>query len=305
MKALLICPNKRSAVGALNEIAPLATIPLLGKSLIEYWAEHLVRLGAKELLVVTSDRAQNVREIVGNGERWGVRAQVIEETRELNPSQARLKYQPIKQNDWLAEPSDVTVLDHFPSLPECPLFSSYADLFTGLQLFLPRAKSTDRIGLRELQPGIWAGLHAHVAPEARLLAPCWLGDNVWIGANAVVGPMAILENRVCVENGAEISESVIATDTFVGALTEIRNSFACGNTLINWKTGISVKVPDAFVLSALRAPQGEQTGWLEAVRAIYAGSKEDLQSFLRQVLLRKGTLETNETPVSQREIRNQ
>jgi len=39
-----------------NEMAPLANIPMLGKNLAEYWIEHLVMLGAKEVRVLTTDR---------------------------------------------------------------------------------------------------------------------------------------------------------------------------------------------------------------------------------------------------------
>ena len=49
MKALLICPAEREGVSALMESGPLSNLPILGKSLIEYWLEHLAGLGATDV----------------------------------------------------------------------------------------------------------------------------------------------------------------------------------------------------------------------------------------------------------------
>lgn len=45
--------------------------PLLGKSLLQRAVEHLVRQGARHLLVVLGDDASAVRDFLGGGERWG------------------------------------------------------------------------------------------------------------------------------------------------------------------------------------------------------------------------------------------
>jgi NDP-sugar pyrophosphorylase family protein len=120
--------------------------------------------------------------------------------------------------------------------------------------WMPNAQTIDRVGMKELSPGIWVDSHAHIAPMAQLNAPCWIGQSAYIGAGAVVGPMAIVEDRAFIETGAEVVSSVICADTFVGQLAALKDSFAEGNTLINWKSGSCVKITDAFMLSALRRP---------------------------------------------------
>src|SRR5690606_20464460 len=92
MKALLICPADRSAVACLAENVPLAIAPLLGRTLVEYWIEDLLARGAKHILVLSSDRPHRVREIVGDGTRWGIRVDVLPQSRELTPEEARKKY---------------------------------------------------------------------------------------------------------------------------------------------------------------------------------------------------------------------
>ena len=252
MKALLICPGERTEVPALAESAPLSNLPILGKSLIEYWLEHLVSQGAKEVCVLATDRPEQVRSLVGTGARWGLRIEVIPQIRELTAAEARQKYRvPRSTADWLAAPADATVMNHLPGYPEFPLFTSYGDWMGAQQAFMPHAKTPHRLGIREIKPGVWAGLHARIAPEAELHAPCWIGDEVFIGAHAVVGPQAVIERRALVESGAIVSHSVVGEETFVGKFIELHDSIAFGNTLTNWKLNSSVRIADAFLLCSL------------------------------------------------------
>jgi len=100
---------------------------------------------------------------------------------------------------------------------------------------------------------VWMGLRTRVHAQAELRAPCWLGEDVQVGRQAVVGPNAVLENRCLVEAGAEIRNSIVAPETFVGAFTEIRDSIAQGDLLINVKSGSAVHVPDSFLLGEVGA----------------------------------------------------
>jgi len=250
MKALLICPDERKGVAGLSGSVPLSNVPILGHSLLEHWLAQLVTLGAREVLVLAVDRPDQVRALVGDGARWGLRVSVQTEKRELTLEEARAKHQ-TGLAAWLAAPNDIIVLDHLPSLPQLPLFTSYADWFAAARALLPQAVTPDRVGVRELQPGVWVGLHAHVPAEAKLIPPCWIEERVWIEAGAVIGPNVVLEREVVVSRGAEIAESVVGPQTCVGQFTEIHNSIAWGSTLVNWERDSCVKVTDDFLLCPL------------------------------------------------------
>jgi len=230
MKALLICPDERFEVAALAEIAPLANVPILGKSLVEYWLEHLASLGAKEVLVLAVDRPDQMRAGIGDGARWGMRVIVRPDKRERTLDEARAKHQADDSATWLSAPNDASLMDHLPGLPKLPLFTSYADWFTAARALMPHALTPDRIGVHELKPGVWVGMNAHVAAGAQLIAPCWIGERAWIEAGATIGPNAVLEREVFVARGAEVAQSVIGPETFVGQFTEVRNSIALGST---------------------------------------------------------------------------
>lgn len=247
--ALLICPSERPAVAELSRLAPLAATPLLGESLLEYWLTHLALSGCQEVHVLADDRPEQIRKVAGNGARWGLKVEVTTEVRELTAAQAQIKY----VSELPATlPESAIVIDHFPGEPEYPLFTSYAHLFAGLARWMPKAKTVDRVGVREIEPGIWIGRHAHVSPKARLQAPCWIGQHAYVGDHCVIGPMAILEDRCFVEGGAEVTSSVVAQETFVGKLAALRSSLALGGTLINWQSNSVAQINDAFLMCALR-----------------------------------------------------
>jgi hypothetical protein len=270
MKSLLICPVERPAVAVLAERHPLSLAPLLGRSLIEYWLEHLAASGARCVRILASDRPHQVRAAVGDGSRWGLQIEVVPESRELTLQEARARYRRESGSGWLPAPNDVVVLDHLPGLPEHRVLSSYAGWFAGLQVWLPRAGSSSRVGVREIQPGVFAGLHTRVSPTARLHAPGWLGEHVYVGDHVVLGPTAVLEDRVYVEAGARVTHSGVGPDTFVGQGTSLDHSLAYGNTLIDWQSGSCLCVPDPFLLCGLgdRERKPGPTAWCGRLAAV-------------------------------------
>jgi len=286
MKILLICPSNRASVSLLAESAPLAAIPLLGQSLLEYWLAHNACSGVKEAIVLADDRPAYIRSIAGTGARWGLSVTVMEESRELTPAQALLKYDEVLGADFSQD--GIIVLDHFPNLPEKPLFTDYASHFKSLLSWMSRARTPDRVGVKELMPGIYADLRAHVSADAKLQAPCWLGKNVYVGGGASVGPMTIVEDGSLIESGATVSHSFVGPDTFVGKLAEISESFAQGATLVNLKTGSVTKVPDNFLLSALRQPRPPQSARLiDRLAELCSRNLAEVQHLWKNFLMKK------------------
>ncbi len=248
-QALLICPWERPEVAELSRTASIAATSLLGPSLLEYWLTHLALNGVKEVHILADGRPEQISKIVGAGARWGLKVEITSEVRELTAAQAQIKY---AAEFPVSAPNHISVLDHFPGEPNLPIFTSYADLFAGVMRWLPRANTVDRVGYREVQPGVWIGRHAHVSPEAQLTGPCWIGKHAFVGANCVIGPNSILEDHSFVEGGAEIVNSVIGPNTFIGKLAALQQSLACGSTLVNWKSGSVAQITDAFLMCALK-----------------------------------------------------
>jgi len=286
MNAILICPSSRPAVEHLSLLAPLASIPFLGESLVEYWLTHLAMSGHKEVSILANDRPERISALVGDGARWGLKVNVVTESRELTEAQAQIKYG--SRVGASTNPLEIIVLDHFPGSVQS-LFTSYADLFVGIVEWLPSAKMPDRIGVREIRPGIWAGLHSRISPGAELHAPCWIGQSVYIAPRTVVGPMAIIEDRSFVEPETAIVNSIVGPDTFVGKCAVIQDALAWGNTLINWKSNVCAHITDAFLLCALRQPGfvGRSESLVSWLTEVYSRNKDDLQMFWKHLLMDK------------------
>ena len=249
MKALLICPDERSNVPALAEKNPLALVSVLGKPLICYWLEHLANAGAKEIIILAADRPERIRAYVEDGNPWGIKAEVLPQPREFTLDEAKERF--CAAGEWLQAPNNVAVVEVFPDLRDELLFESYDRFMAAILRKLPTAATNDRIGVREIKPGVFACLHAVISTTAELHAPCWIGENVRIGPRAVIGPNTVLEKNVLIEEAATITRSQIAPETFVGPFLEVNGSIAQEDILTNCQTGSSVRVADAFLLSGM------------------------------------------------------
>ncbi len=245
MKAILICPGERLGVACLHDSVPLVLVPMLGKPLIDYWLEHLADRKVSEVVILAADRPDMVRAYVVEGQKYGVRVEVWPVVREMGIEEAI---------SFVANagPVDcVEVMDSMPSLPGCKLFEDYNSWFAALLQLMSQATESARVGMKEMAPGVWIGMHVSLAASVKLLSPCWIGNDVKIEADAVVGPLAIIEDRVCVERGAEIGNSIVFSETLVGEWTDIKDSIAWADTLTRLIDGATVKVADKFLLSAL------------------------------------------------------
>jgi NDP-sugar pyrophosphorylase family protein len=286
MKALLICPSEWPGVRQLSENAPLVTVPLLGCSLLEYWLSHLALQGVSRVMVLAHDRPEYVKAVCGDGSRWGLAVEVMEESRELSPAMAMLKYAP--DLDPAPNPGTITVLDHFPGAPERPLFTNYEALVDALLHWMPKAITPDRVGMREIKPGLWLGTHSQIASTAHLNPPCWIGEKVFVGAGAIIGPGAIVEGGAFIEPGAEVLHSCVGPDTFVGRLARLNNSLVLGQVLVHLPTSSTTVVPDPFLLCALRQPRPLRgASWLGRAAELYERNKEDVVLLWKHLLLRK------------------
>lgn len=278
-RIILICPGQRPAVAALATRQPLVLAPFLGQSVLEHALAHYAAAGATEISVLASDRPETIRAAVGRGERWGVKLTVISETAELDVATARARH-----GHGQASATEVWLLDRLPQLPEHALWDNPAAWFAAQLALLPRA-AEERVGMRKRAPGVFVGLRSRIAEDATLQGPCWIGTNVRIGSGAIVGPNAIVEDGSFVDEGAEIGRSVVGPETYVGAQTEVRDSFAHGTELLNLRNGSRATITDRFLLGDLSRPEPEEpqnegrshTGKTARVRRLFAEGRRILR----------------------------
>lgn len=270
MRCLVICPSDRPAAAFMARARPLALAPVLGRTLLDLWLERLASEGARTALALAADRPDQIRAATGRGEAWGIKIEILPEQREPTLGEARARRISGPEGSWLRPPLDAVVLDRLPS-GGCPLWESPASFFSVLRNEIPSAAG-DRVGMRELAPGVHVHVRARVSAEAQLQGPCWIGSQAWVAAEARIGPGAILEDGSFVDHAAEVRESFVGPGTYVGAATHLLNSLAWGRGLCQWTTGSFTEVTDAFLLCDLRERAGRRrgSGWMGRLAALAA-----------------------------------
>ena len=257
MNVILICPSERRELEQLTGSGPLATLPLFGNTVLGLWMNHLSARGVKHVTILAADRADHIKALVGSGEKWGIEANVLSEAIEPTVPEARKKHKPSDGNGFAPEPEDVQLVDHLPWDDSYPMLADYASWYGACKTILNQVQPGFRVGMRQMAPGVWIGRDSQISPTAKLEAPCWIGRGVHIGENAMVGPNVIVEDETYVDDNTELAQSWIGPSTYVGALTQLKNSLAWGNSLINWTTNSHIVVPDPFLLSSVE--QAKQT----------------------------------------------
>lgn len=258
-QAILIAPSDRPNLAFICRHRPLALLPIAGRSLLDLWLAELSNRGISRVLILASDRPEQIRHAAGRGERWGLSIRIAPETRELTAGEALGKHVEDPGGDTPpAAAVPVFVLDR---LPGGEPWTDVAGWFRAVRGRLELA-AHQTVGIREITPGVFVHVRARVARDAELRAPCWIGSHAFVGAGAVVGPDTVIEDGAYVDDRAEVSGSFVGPATYVGSMTELRDSIAWDRALLKWTTGSATVVPDDFLLGALgRRRTRARTSW--------------------------------------------
>ncbi len=82
----------------------------------------------------------------------------------------------------------------------------------------------------ELAPGIWVGEGVDIDPEARLVGPLCLGNDVKVEGGARIGELCVLGDNVVVKGGASLERTVVHDNVFVGPQVSVRGAVLGKNT---------------------------------------------------------------------------
>jgi NDP-sugar pyrophosphorylase family protein len=88
MRAMVLSAGYGTRLWPLTEDRTKPAIPILGKPLVGYVAEYLAQFGCKEIVVNLHHRPESVRAALGDGSRFGVQLEYVEEPLILGTSGA-------------------------------------------------------------------------------------------------------------------------------------------------------------------------------------------------------------------------
>lgn len=136
---------------------------------------------------------------------------------------------------------------------------------------LSRESQLNPIG-REVRPGIWWGDGAHVSPEARLVAPAYVGANSVIRAGALITRASNIERNCEVDMGTAVEDSSLLPETLAGPGLELISAIVDGSSLHDLRRHTHIDVEDQKLLgsistasSPLRRIRAAVPAWLQAV----------------------------------------
>src|SRR5215468_7102856 len=88
MHAMILAAGYGTRLWPLTEDRTKPAIPILGQPLVGYVAEYLARFGCRDIVVNLHHRPESVRSSLGDGSRFGVNLNYIEEPTILGTSGA-------------------------------------------------------------------------------------------------------------------------------------------------------------------------------------------------------------------------
>lgn len=257
-----ICPDQRHGLSELDDGNPLILSHFLGKAYIDHVIHALAADGYRRVILMVAAAPNKIREFVGDGFTWGVDIEVQSVASE--PSVAE-----VRTLEFVAKEDQVLSPQSFPLASGIPVFLSSAAWFQAhVSLYSHLLKN--QLNVREIQPGVWAGIHTRIAPTAVLEPPCWIGHHSLVGAHAKVLANSFIENNVIIDDYASIRNSVVCSDTYLGKMTNLENSIASGVGILNHQRNSFVKVVDDFLLSNLKNEYAYQISFSDRLVAVIA-----------------------------------
>ncbi len=227
----LVLPDWGSMDTERRSSVPFALWTIGDQCLLHHWLDYAVNQGASTVRVFAADRPGSVRRVLKDSSLWPIKTEfrAIASTSDAPPSAVSA--------DWL--PGEVS--------PPAPT--------TGWEL-IHRAAAMEKAWLDRMagEPDcdlVSIGFSCRIHPEANLVPPYFIGDNVFIGPGCQVGPYAVIGQGSVVSGANLISNSHLAPHSFVGPVTALENCILENGTLLNLKHQARLDQIEPHLLASL------------------------------------------------------
>lgn len=124
-------------------------IPLGGKPMIFYPIKHLAEAGFREIAIIVGERDNDLRKVVGDGSRWGIKIEYIVQKELLGLGYAVMSAREYVGND----PFIVYLGDNVAKCDLVAAVSRYFDENMNAMLMLAKVEKPQRFGVPEIQNG--------------------------------------------------------------------------------------------------------------------------------------------------------
>jgi hypothetical protein len=210
---------------------PFALWTIGDQCLLHHWLDYAVNQGASTVHVFAADRPAAVRRVLEESTLWPLK---IEFTALAAKGEAPASACPA---DWL------------PGLPSPPAPANGWEL-------IQRAAAMEQAWLDRMAgepdyPLLSIGFSCKIHPEAKLVAPYFIGDQVFIGPGCEIGPYAVISQGSVIAAANRVSHSHLSAHSFVGPVTALESCLLDGGVLFNLKHQTRLDQLEPHLLSSL------------------------------------------------------
>ncbi|MEM7252242.1 MAG: hypothetical protein AAF493_12535 [Pseudomonadota bacterium] len=271
-RVVLFDPASIAGLEPVVERRALALLPVGGKPVVQYWLERLTMVGIERVDIALRYRPEQVRALVGTGERWGIDVCVATVTDALSDAVVAspddgvmaisLASVPVSgfEQWWSglgsAGPTDdggpvqVWLGDKVISAPKNAVLpiDSLTALWEVNMLAMDDGLSDPNPPGFAIASGQRFGLSVRIHRSTRLSSPCRIGDETHIADDVHIGSRVSVGAGCIVETASHLQDCVICDGTFVGSHSEIRNAVVDGRLIYHVDLASATWVDDPLIL---------------------------------------------------------
>lgn len=295
MNVLLLCDKAVPELFPLMGELPVAQLPLLGKTIVEYHLELVCAVSEPQKLWILGGNYQNsLQVLLGDGARWGVDLdykKTLSRQQDFPllvlPCDRLSSFDMVQFLRYIQEhpqTSVVGMIDGTPAVYWITRQEEWCEVVggelraagIGLELPLSAIRVIDSISaFYDTNMGLLRGDFQHVnigayyENESLLLASraqvsslaqhkgrTYVGTASRIGENVVMTGLCAVGQHVLVDDNAMLEDCVILPNSYVGNWVSIRNAVVSGSLVWRMDTGICLNVNEHFLLSQLPVSGG-------------------------------------------------
>ncbi|MBU2567404.1 MAG: glucose-1-phosphate thymidylyltransferase, partial [Elusimicrobia bacterium] len=147
MKALVLSGGKGTRLRPITHTSAKQLVPIANKPILFYGLEAIAECGIKEVGIIVGETKNEIRQAVGNGDRWGVKITYIEQEAPLGLAHAvRISESFIKDEEFVMYLGDNLIKDGITDLVQ-----DFLKVKPNAQIMLARVKNPQQFGVAELK----------------------------------------------------------------------------------------------------------------------------------------------------------
>jgi len=106
---------------------------------------------------------------------------------------------------------------------------------------------------KQMRPGVWVDESSHIASDARLVAPVFIGRRTRIRAGAVITRGSAVEHHCSVDCGTVIEDATLLPYSQIGPCLDLAHSVAGERHIVHLKKNVTTEIHDGRMLNSISA----------------------------------------------------